>query len=416
MALDRSGVRPPDAGHRESRSAGVASVGPAGPRPVTARVRGPGGACALSSRRRRRTSSMPGLHASGAPGCQRTVGARFSTLMRPLLLEDPPPAVGPFARARPSSPPPGPPRRRRRVRAVAPGRPPVARRLGLPAHRTRHGSSSGSSSSGSPGGFRCPRTPLWRIRTKLIVSYLFIALVPVVLLTLFMRWPASCSSASPLARRDRGDRPRRGRAAGDRAVGAPGSPPETPKRRAPPREARPARAAHPALAWTLLRRGACGRVRRRSERAAVLVEGPASRPRAPRLRRPAVPDALRACGRGRRRARARGAGRRGLLRGPRAPHRHPRPPAARDAVERGDETKGGPCERGRAWPSRRAGSASRAARLGLRLRGPAREDELGDRERSAFEACPRLPVRARSLVSASRHQVPATRAVERAEY
>ena len=30
------------------------------------------------------------------------------------------------------------------------------------------------------------RRLIWRIRTKLIVSYLFIALVPVVLLTLFM--------------------------------------------------------------------------------------------------------------------------------------------------------------------------------------------------------------------------------------
>ena len=39
---------------------------------------------------------------------------------------------------------------------------------------------AGALSAGSPGAL------LWRIRTKLIVSYLFIALVPVVLLTLFM--------------------------------------------------------------------------------------------------------------------------------------------------------------------------------------------------------------------------------------
>ena len=98
---------------------------------------------------------------------------------------------------------------------------------------------------------------LWRIRTKLIVSYLFIALVPVVLLTLFMAVAGVLLLGLTASRVVTGEIDRAAdvlqATARSAVAGLPAGDAEA--ARALPARLAPAGAAHPALAWTLLRRG-----------------------------------------------------------------------------------------------------------------------------------------------------------------
>ncbi len=98
---------------------------------------------------------------------------------------------------------------------------------------------------------------LWRIRTKLIVSYLFIALVPVVLLTLFMAAAIVLLLGLTASRVVTGEIDRSGdvlrSTARSALAGLPSADGEA--ARALPARLAPAREVHPALSWTLLRGG-----------------------------------------------------------------------------------------------------------------------------------------------------------------
>jgi serine phosphatase RsbU (regulator of sigma subunit) len=98
---------------------------------------------------------------------------------------------------------------------------------------------------------------LWRIRTKLILSYLFIALVPVILLTLFMVVAGVLLLGLTASRVVTDEIERSGdvlRATAQTALdGLPASDPEA--ARAISARLTVARDLHPALAWTLLRGG-----------------------------------------------------------------------------------------------------------------------------------------------------------------
>ena len=188
--------------------------------------------------------------------------ARFSSRMRPLLLEGPhPPSVGSIVRARAF------------FTSTWPGRVVVAA-FGL---RLLDGllSLAGWALPGLIGvparvvlwlfaawlawrGFRwVSERLLWRIRTKLIVSYLFIALVPVVLLSMFMCVAIILLLGLTAARVVTGEI--------DRATGVlqatarsalAGLPPaDSDAARALPARLAPAREVHPLLAFTLLREG-----------------------------------------------------------------------------------------------------------------------------------------------------------------
>ena len=98
---------------------------------------------------------------------------------------------------------------------------------------------------------------LWRIRTKLIVSYLFIALVPVVLLTLFMAVAGVLLLGLTASRLVTGEIDRTAdvlqATARSAVAGLPAA--DADAARALPARLAPAREAHPALAFSLLRRG-----------------------------------------------------------------------------------------------------------------------------------------------------------------
>ncbi len=98
---------------------------------------------------------------------------------------------------------------------------------------------------------------LWRIRTKLIVSYLFIALVPVVLLTLFMAVAAVLLLGLTASRVVTGEIDRAAEVlrttARSALAGLPGS--DADAARELPRRLGPARELHPRLSFTLLRAG-----------------------------------------------------------------------------------------------------------------------------------------------------------------
>ena len=98
---------------------------------------------------------------------------------------------------------------------------------------------------------------LWRIRTKLIVSYLFIALVPVVLLTLFMCVAIVLLLGLTASRVVTGDIDRAAdvlqATARSALAGLPAA--DADAARALPARLAPARELHPAVAFTLLRRG-----------------------------------------------------------------------------------------------------------------------------------------------------------------
>jgi serine phosphatase RsbU (regulator of sigma subunit) len=98
---------------------------------------------------------------------------------------------------------------------------------------------------------------LWRIRTKLIVSYLFIALVPVVLLALFMAVAGVLLLGLTASRVVTGEVDRATAVlqatARSAVAGLPAADAEA--ARAVPLRLAPAREGHPSLAWTLLRRG-----------------------------------------------------------------------------------------------------------------------------------------------------------------
>ncbi|HEX9186943.1 MAG TPA: HAMP domain-containing protein, partial [Vicinamibacteria bacterium] len=98
---------------------------------------------------------------------------------------------------------------------------------------------------------------LWRIRTKLIVSYLFIALVPVVLLALFMAVAGVLLLGLTASRVVTGEVDRATAVlqatARSAVAGLPAA--DTEAAGAVPLRLAPAREGHPSLAWTLLRRG-----------------------------------------------------------------------------------------------------------------------------------------------------------------
>jgi serine phosphatase RsbU (regulator of sigma subunit) len=98
---------------------------------------------------------------------------------------------------------------------------------------------------------------LWRIRTKLIVSYLFIALVPVVLLTLFMAVAIVLLLGLTASRVVTGEIDRAADVLQATARSALGGLPEADAEAARelPLRLAPAREAHPGLAYTLLRKG-----------------------------------------------------------------------------------------------------------------------------------------------------------------
>jgi len=98
---------------------------------------------------------------------------------------------------------------------------------------------------------------LWRIRTKLIVSYLFIALVPVVLLTLFMAVAIILLLGLTASRVVTGEIDRAGDVLLATARGAlAGLPPaDADAARALPARLAAAREVHPGFSWTLLRGG-----------------------------------------------------------------------------------------------------------------------------------------------------------------
>jgi sigma-B regulation protein RsbU (phosphoserine phosphatase) len=98
---------------------------------------------------------------------------------------------------------------------------------------------------------------LWRIRTKLIVSYLFIALVPVVLLTLFMAVAIVLLLGLTASRVVTGEIERAGDVLQATARGAlAGLPPaDADAARALPARLAAAREVHPGFSWTLLRGG-----------------------------------------------------------------------------------------------------------------------------------------------------------------
>jgi len=98
---------------------------------------------------------------------------------------------------------------------------------------------------------------LWRIRTKLIVSYLFIALVPVVLLTLFMAVAIVLLLGLTASRVVTGEIDRAGDVLLATARGAlAGLPPgDADAARALPARLAAAREVHPGFSWTLLRGG-----------------------------------------------------------------------------------------------------------------------------------------------------------------
>jgi serine phosphatase RsbU (regulator of sigma subunit) len=101
------------------------------------------------------------------------------------------------------------------------------------------------------------RRLLWRIRTKLIVSYLFIALVPVVLLTLFMGVAIVLLLGLIASRVVTGEIDRAGEVlqatARSALAGLPAGDAEA--ARVLPARLAPARELHPQVAWTLLRDG-----------------------------------------------------------------------------------------------------------------------------------------------------------------
>jgi serine phosphatase RsbU (regulator of sigma subunit) len=101
------------------------------------------------------------------------------------------------------------------------------------------------------------RRLLWRIRTKLLLSYLFIALVPVVLLSLFVVLAGYLFMGLAASRLVTGEIERRGevmRATAQAALA--GLPPADAVAAAVlPARVAPARSLHPALGWTLLRGG-----------------------------------------------------------------------------------------------------------------------------------------------------------------
>ncbi len=98
---------------------------------------------------------------------------------------------------------------------------------------------------------------LWRIRTKLIVSYLFIALVPVVLLTLFMAVAIVLLLGLTAASVVTGEIDRAGdvlhSTARSALAGLPAA--DADAVRALPARLAPAREVHPGVSWTLLRGG-----------------------------------------------------------------------------------------------------------------------------------------------------------------
>jgi serine phosphatase RsbU (regulator of sigma subunit) len=98
---------------------------------------------------------------------------------------------------------------------------------------------------------------LWRIRTKLLLSYLFVAVVPVVLLSLFLAIGAVIFMGLVASRMVTAEIERAGdllRTSAQAAlVGLPA--PDAPAAAALPGRLAPARAAHPEVAWTLLRDG-----------------------------------------------------------------------------------------------------------------------------------------------------------------
>ena len=183
--------------------------------------------------------------------------------MQPLLPEGPrPPALGLRARARTF------------FTATWPGRVvaaalavwlldglALARRPG--PCRTRSACPRASSSGSSPPwlawrAFRWVSARLlWRIRTKLIVSYLFIALVPVVLLTLFMAAAIVLLLGLTASRVVTGEIDRAGdvlrSTARSALAGLPAA--DGDAARALPARLAPAREVHPGVSWTLLRGG-----------------------------------------------------------------------------------------------------------------------------------------------------------------
>lgn len=98
---------------------------------------------------------------------------------------------------------------------------------------------------------------LWRIRTKLIVSYLFIALVPVVLLALFMAVAIVLLLGLTASRVVTGEIDRAGDVLQATARGALAGLPsaDADAARALPARLAAAREAHPGVSWTLLRGG-----------------------------------------------------------------------------------------------------------------------------------------------------------------
>ena len=108
---------------------------------------------------------------------------------------------------------------------------------------------------------RCAGSPsrfLWRIRTKLILSYLFVALVPVVLLSLFLAIASILFIGLVASRLVTGDIERAGEVLRTTARSAIADLPadDTRAAEAPARTTRPARRrCTPDLAWTLLRDG-----------------------------------------------------------------------------------------------------------------------------------------------------------------
>ena len=98
---------------------------------------------------------------------------------------------------------------------------------------------------------------LWRIRTKLIVSYLFIALVPVVLLTLFMAVAIILLLGLTASRVVTGEIDRAGDVLQATARGALAGLPQADAdaARALPARLAAAREVHPGVSWTLLRGG-----------------------------------------------------------------------------------------------------------------------------------------------------------------
>jgi serine phosphatase RsbU (regulator of sigma subunit) len=98
---------------------------------------------------------------------------------------------------------------------------------------------------------------LWRIRTKLLLSYLFIALVPLVLLTLFFTLAAWLFMGLAASRLVTGEIERAGEVMRATAQAALSDLPATDAAAAAalPERLAAARALHPGLAWTLLRGG-----------------------------------------------------------------------------------------------------------------------------------------------------------------